>query len=98
MQVVYRYPVIPGRNLIFLPEKAQPVFFGYQSGRREFSLWALIEENEPIEAHGRVFYFVGTGQAPATSAELSYIGSVVTEDGFHVFHLLEARDRSHVAR
>lgn len=92
---VFRYLVDPGLCEVQMPASAKVLSFGYQKSRQRFSLWALVNR-EDLYPIARKFLFVDTGhEFPKLDDgfELMFIGSVVMDDGFHVFHLFEIKKK-----
>ena len=61
MNVVYKYPLHFGPNVIEMPKSAGPVLaIGVQSNKPV--MWVLIEDDEVSEIWPRRFYVVMTGE------------------------------------
>lgn len=72
-----------------MPKGAEILYAGYQSSRKAFSVWALVDRDEK-EMTERCFEIVGTGHSFSHYSEhAKHCGSLVMPDGFHVFHVFE---------
>ena len=86
MKRVFKYPLsIAGETTIEMPKGANVLTIQVQ--RREPYIWAMVEDDAPMEA--RAFCVRGTGHT-FNGREGRYVGSFQLLDGDLVFHLFEA--------
>lgn len=85
MNVVYKYPVLPGSHILELPLGTRVLHADLQ--RDECFLWAAVnpDQRDMIE---RRFVFTGTGHR-FDSAIVAHIASFLSDDDSFVGHVFE---------
>lgn len=88
---IYRYALSEGVSEIKMPKGAKILHAGFQSARKEFSVWAAVEPDKKLET--RWFHVYPTGVLLPAEKHMRFIASTILPDGFHVFHIFEELDQ-----
>ena len=91
MRIIHKYALHPGMATVTLPGNAEILTVQAQYDSPE--LWALVEQDNPIET--RVFHIFGTGWIipdDPSGRELRYINTYQQAGGELVFHVFEEVD------
>ena len=87
-KVIWKYPLeVTDYQELELPKGAKILSVG-ESRDGELALWALIPHG-PLEKEKRKFRIAGTGHFITPSETQNFIGTVITNDGFLVWHIFE---------
>lgn len=84
MKIVNKFTLTHGVNHLYLPRAAKLLKVDWQVG--QYSLWALIDTNEPTEE--RRVLITGTGQA-IYEPIVSHISTFKQDDGGFIWHAFE---------
>ena len=89
MRTVYKYEILGATTVLPMPAGAQLLSVHNQHER--ICVWALVDTEAPeVE---RVFRLVGTGH-PYDDEGGTFVGSVLMQDGYYVFHVFDHGERS----
>lgn len=85
--VIYKYPIANGRQVIWLPEGAKVLTV--QAQNNEPQMWAIVDPDRPAEPRTFIVFPTGLELRDAPGEQLNYIGTFQLERGALVFHLFE---------
>ncbi len=87
MKQVWKFPVMPGNDIIEMPKGAKVLAFQHQDSIGPM-IWALVDPDAELEP--RRFIMVDTGQGLPDDVELTFIDTLQLLRGTQVLHLFEA--------
>lgn len=88
MRTIYKYSVMPGRNVINMSRGAEILTVQMQRGLPY--LWAIVENSYPKEERVIVIKATGRECDELSISKATYVGTFQMSDGDLVYHVFDA--------